>query len=446
MHYMPHTPADVEAMLEEIGISSIEDLFLDIPEEIRLNRPLKIANGSSELEVWQRMMKLAERNKDAGQYISFLGAGSYQHYQPRAVKHLLSRSEFYTAYTPYQPEISQGTLQSIFEYQTAICELTGMDGANASLYDGATAVSEAAIMAAGATRRREILVSSLLHPEYRETMETYLKGRGIKIITLPHEEGLTNLRALEEKISQETAAIILQQPNFLGSLEDLKSVEELIHSNGALNIAVVDPLSLGILEAPGNLGVDIAVGEGQSLGLPMSFGGPYLGFMAVKEKYLRGMPGRIVGMTEDKKGREGFVLTLQTREQHIRREKAGSNICSNQALCALAALLYLSFQGPRGIEEVGRQCITKVRYAKGRLTELTGISLPFKGPSFKEFVVKSDEAPAVINKRLWGTGILGGLDLGRYYADLENCILLCVTEMRSFQEIDQLAQVWGGLS
>ncbi|QNB45177.1 aminomethyl-transferring glycine dehydrogenase subunit GcvPA [Thermanaerosceptrum fracticalcis] len=443
MHYLPHTPEQVDAMLKSIGVQSTDELFRDIPESIRLKQPLSLPQGLSENAAWRNLQELAGKNKHAGQYICFLGAGAYEHYQPRAVSHLLSRSEFYTAYTPYQPEISQGTLQAIFEYQTMICELTGMDAANASVYDGATALAEASLMAAEATRRNQMLVSSAIHPEYRATMETYLHGRGISLELTPYWGGLTCQDALGKKINKEVAAVVIQYPNFFGSIENLQQFAEIAHAAGALLIVCADPVSLGVLESPGKLGADIVVGEGQSLGLPLSFGGPYLGFMAAKEKYMRRLPGRIVGKTVDRLGREGFVLTLQAREQHIRREKASSNICSNQALCALSATLYLSLLGPGGLEQVGNQCLQKSHYAKTLLSKIEGVTIPFQVPTFKEFVVKTEESPESINRRLWEAGILGGLDLGRYYPELTNHILLCVTEVRTKEEIDKLARVWG---
>ena len=444
MSFLPHTLEEEKAMLMVMGVSDIEELFEDIPQQLHLNRRLNLPVGLSEKAAWEKVESLAKKNVATGQYLCFRGAGAFEHYQPKAVKHLLSRSEFYTAYTPYQPEVSQGTLQAIFEYQTCICELTGMDVANASHYDGATALAEAALMAVEATKRKKLIVSSLVHPEYRETLHTYLSRRGIEMITLPYQNGLTVAAELEKVLTTEVAAVIVQSPNFLGSIENLASFTELIHERGGLLIACLDPVSLGVLASPGECGADIAVGEGQSLGLPLSFGGPYLGFMACKEKYVRRLPGRIVGKTVDRSGREGFVLTLQAREQHIRRDKAGSNICSNQALCALAATIYLALLGPQGLSEVGKQCIEKSHYTSELLTRLPGISLAFTAPYFQEFVVKTEEPPESINQRLWKAGILGGLDLGRYYSELKNHLLICVTEMRSKEEIDLLVEVMGG--
>lgn len=443
MPYLPHTKIEEKAMLESMDLTNTDELFLDIPAKLRLERELDLPSSLAEKNAWDKVHKLAAENINANQYVSFLGAGAYQHYQPKAVGHIISRSEFYTAYTPYQPEISQGTLQAIFEYQTMMCELTGMDVANASLYDGATAVAEGALITAEATRRNRLLVSSLVHPEYRETLETYLHGRGIEIQVIPHNAGVTSQEGLTNLLLDNVAGIIIQSPNFLGAVEDLGYFAEQAHSHGAMLVACVDPISLGVLESPGSLGADIAVGDGQSLGLPLSFGGPYLGFMAVKEKNLRRIPGRIVGKTVDRLGREGFVLTLQAREQHIRREKASSNICSNQALCALAATVYLSLLGPGGLKEVGEQCLAKSSYAKEVLSKLPGVKIAYSSPTLQEFVVSTKEEPDKINKRLWKSGILGGLDLGRYYPELRNHILLCVTEIRTRVEIDNLARIWG---
>lgn len=444
MTHLPHTPTQEKEMLATIGVSSTEALFADIPQEIRLKRDLAIPKGLTEQETWQTIKSLAAKNRPAGEMTAFLGAGVYDHYRPKAIQHILSRSEFYTAYTPYQPEISQGTLQAIFEYQTHLCELTGMDAANASLYDGATALAEAALMAAEATRRSRVLVSALVHPEYRRTLATYLHRRGIKIEVVRAEKAHTSQEDLMKLRGDDVACVIAASPNFFGALERLDILSTLAHEMGALFIACADPITLGVLESPGALGADIVVGEGQSLGLPMSFGGPYLGTIAVKEKYIRRMPGRIVGQTTDRLGRKGFCLTLQAREQHIRREKAGSNICSNEALCALNAAVYLSLMGPQGLAEVGQLCLDKSEFAKSLLVQLPGVSLPYKDPTFREFVVQTEENPARINERLLRSGILGGLDLSRFYPELENHILLCVTEMRTRAEIEKLAAVWGG--
>jgi len=444
MAYLPHTPEQEKAMLEAIGVSSTESLFHDIPDKVRLKRALALPSGLTEQETWQTMSALAAKNYPAGETVSFLGAGVYEHYCPKAVQHILSRSEFYTAYTPYQPEISQGTLQAIFEYQTHICELTGMDAANASLYDGATAMAEASLMAVEATRRGTVLVSELINPEYRRTLATYLHRRGIKIRVIRAEEAHTSQDDLSKLRGNDVACVIVASPNFFGGIEQLDQLSEQAHEMGALFIACVDPISLGVLESPGEQGADIVVAEGQSLGLPMSFGGPNLGILAVKEKNIRRMPGRIVGLTSDRLGRKGFCLTLQAREQHIRREKASSNICSNEALCALSATIYLSLMGPQGLAEVSRLCLANSNYAKSLLAELPGVSLPYQDPTFQEFVVQTEEDPASVNERLLRSGILGGLELRRFYPDMKNHLLICVTEVRTRQEIEKLASVWGG--
>ncbi|MDN5322287.1 MAG: glycine dehydrogenase subunit 1 [Clostridia bacterium] len=445
MNFVPHTVSERKEMLAKIGISSTEELFKDIPNRVRLERELDLPPGLDEFSLRKEVTSLSQENAHIDEYVSFLGAGAYEHFRPAVIDHLLLRSEFYTAYTPYQPEISQGTLQAIFEFQTGICELTGMDVANASMYDGASAMAEAIIMATTQTRKNKVLISSTVHPEYREVVKTYAWGRGIEILEGPYKEGLTDLESLATNLSENIGAVVIQNPNFFGGIEDIKKIVELAQGYKAMVIVCVDPISLGVLEAPGKLGVDIVIGEGQSLGIPLSFGGPYLGFIATKEKYVRRLPGRIVGIARDRRGNEGFVLTLQAREQHIRREKASSNICSNQALCALAATIYLSTLGKKGIKEVAEQCLYKTHYAKGVLGEIPGVEIAFPAnKTFKEFVVKSKEKINTINKRLFKAGIIGGLDLGKFYKELENHMLICVTETRSKREIDLLKRVWEG--
>ncbi|HHX96736.1 MAG TPA: aminomethyl-transferring glycine dehydrogenase subunit GcvPA [Clostridia bacterium] len=440
MVFVPHTPTEKKEMLAALGIAFIDDLFRDLPPKLRLSGELSLGPGFSEAETYKKLTALAEKNKTLDEVICFRGAGAYQHYQPHAVKQLMARSEFYTAYTPYQPEISQGTLQAIFEYQTSICELTGMDVANASHYDGATALAEAALLAVNVTRRKKIAASSLLHPEYQATLNTYLKRKGVEIIWLESKNGVTVL----PEVNDELAAVLIASPNFLGCVEDFSPFASVIHQEGGLLIACVDPLSLGILESPGKMGADLVVGEGQSLGLPLNFGGPYLGFMACRQKYMRQLPGRIVGQTVDEQGRRGYVLTLQTREQHIRRERAGSNICSNQSLCALEATVYLALLGPQGLAEVAKQCLFKSHYAREQLSKIPGVRPVYSTPFFREFVVETSEHPLKINQRLWEKGILGGLPLGKYNSAWEHHLLVCVTEMRTKEEIDQLVQVWKG--
>ncbi|NLT95466.1 MAG: aminomethyl-transferring glycine dehydrogenase subunit GcvPA [Clostridia bacterium] len=445
MRFVPHNAADVEEMLAKIGISSTDSLFQDISSELRLKSELKLPSGLDEITLRKKITALSQENAHADEYVSFLGAGAYEHFRPALIDHLLLRSEFYTAYTPYQPEISQGTLQAIFEFQTAICELTGMDVANASMYDGATALAEAIIMACDQSKKNKVLVSSAVHPEYLEVAETYAWARGIKLVEAPYLDGLKNLAELEKNLSSEFGALVIQNPNFFGNIESLKDIIQIAQKSKVLVILCADPILLGLMEAPGKLGVDIVVGEGQSLGLPLSFGGPYLGFMATKDKYVRRMPGRIVGAAIDRRGNEGFVLTLQAREQHIRREKASSNICSNQALCALAATIYLCTLGKKGIKEVAEQCLAKAHYAKKILQEIPGVEIAFSSAkTFKEFVVKTEEPPQDINNRLLKAGIIGGLDLGRFYPELANHMLLCVTEARTKAEIELLKRVWEG--
>lgn len=443
MTYIPTTSAQREEMLKACGVEGIEDLFADIPEEVKLKRELDLPQPLAEAEVLRHLQELAGKNRT--DLISFLGAGAYEHHIPSVVPALLSRSEFYTAYTPYQPEVSQGTLQAIFEFQSLICALTGLDVANASHYDGATATAETALVACGATRRQKILFSRGLNPQYRTVLHTYTRGQGIELVEIPWEDGRTSLEELARIADRDVAGVILQQPNFVGQLEPMAEASELAHKVGALFIAVVNPISLGILAPPGEYDADLAVGEGQSLGNPLNFGGPYLGFMAAKEKLVRRLPGRIVGQTVDVEGRRAFVLTLQAREQHIRREKATSNICSNEALCALAATIYLSCLGKEGLKEVARQCLLKAHYAFEQLLKIKGIKPVFNGPFFHEFAIRASQAPSQVADRLMRAGIAGGFDLGRFYPELEGAMLFCVTEVRTRAEIDRLVEVMRGL-
>jgi glycine dehydrogenase subunit 1 len=442
--YIPMTGNDREEMLKSLGLDTVEGLFSDIPSEVRLKRQLDLPDPLSEYELKKHMKELAGRNVSAEENVCFLGAGVYDHYIPSIVKHITSREEFYTAYTPYQPEISQGMLQAIFEYQTMICELTGMYVSNASHYDGATAAAEAASMALNATGRGEVLVSVALNPEYRKVIETYARYNGSSVAEIGLKDGRTDFEALEAKISENTAAVLVQSPNFFGILEEMKEVPELAHKKGSLAIAIVDPISLGILKSPGEYGFDIAAGEGQPLGNPMNFGGPYLGFLASTKELLRKIPGRIVGQTIDKAGRRGFVLTLQAREQHIRREKAVSNICSNQALNALAAVVYLTALGKQGLKEVCELCVSKSHYAYEKLLETGRFEKVFNAPFFKEFTLKSSTPVSELNKRLLTEGITGGFDVGGYYPDLKDCWLVAVTEKRTRQEIERLAEIAAG--
>lgn len=443
--YLPHTDQDRKAMLEAIGVATVDDLFVDIPADLRLKDSLKLPAAMSEPDLVKHLAALAQTNANSKEYACFLGAGTYDHYIPSVIDHVLRRSEFYTAYTQYQPEISQGYLQALWEYQSMICELTGMEVANASLYDGGTGLAEAAMMAAGANGRKEFLVAKTVHPHYRTVLATYAQDRNYGITEIGYTDGSLDVEALQSKVNKNVAAIILQTPNFFGCIEDVQAIADLAHSQGALMIAVVDPVSLGLLEAPGKLGADIVVGEGQSLGLPMSFGGPYLGFFASTEKLMRKMPGRIVGQTLDYEGNRGFVLTLQAREQHIRREKANSNICSNEALCALAAAVYLSTVGKAGLQQVAALSLHKAHYAYQQLSALPGCEGVFSAPFFKEFIVRLSKPVAEVNKELLADKIIGGLDLAKYYPELNNCILICVTENRSRQEIDRLVNRLGAV-
>ena len=443
MDYVPHTEKEIREMLEFIGVSQIEDLFRDIPKDALCSHCLQLPEPMSEFELKNYCEELASKNRRYSRF--FLGAGAYRHFIPSVVKAITSRSEFYTAYTPYQAEASQGTLQAIFEFQSFICLLTGMDVANASLYDGSTAVAEAAILALNETRRKKVLISSGVHPEYRKVLKTYLPP-DVNLVELSLKEGLTDLQELKEKLDKTTSAVIVQNPNFLGCIEDGNKLSELIRGSGALFIVVVsEPVSLGIMKAPGSYGADVVVGECQSFGIPVGFGGPYLGFMATQAKYMRKIPGRLSGKTVDHEGREGFVLTLQAREQHIRREKASSNICSNEALCALAATVYLSLMGKSGMKELGHQNAKKAHYALEKICAVPGFSRKFPAPVFNEFVVQCRENPSVINRKLEKEGIQGGLELGRFYPELRDCILFVVTEICSKQDIDALVSVLASL-
>ncbi|MFH1709609.1 MAG: aminomethyl-transferring glycine dehydrogenase subunit GcvPA [bacterium] len=438
MRYIPNTKAEQKQMLSQIGAKSMEALFSAIPGKVRINSIGVVPpSGISEQELKESMENLSKKNLNTKDLVSFLGGGAYNHFIPSTVKHLIGRSEFYTAYTPYQPELSQGMLQSIFEYQSMICSLAGMDAANASMYDGATALAAAASLAVHFTGKSEILVSKAVNPNYRKVLNTYAAGSDWKIVEFGYQQsfGVSDFDDAAKKISDKTACLILSDPNFFGCLEDIEKFSALARSKGALSIASVDPISLGMLKRPGDVGVDVIVGEGQSLGLPQNFGGPYLGIFAVKKDYLRLMPGRIVGETVDTKGRRGYVLTLQAREQHIRREKAFSNICSNEALCALAATVYLATMGKSGLREVANQCLQKSNYAKKKLSKLVA----FKSPSFKEFVIKLDKPVEQINQKLLENKIIGGLDLGRDYPELKGHMLLCITEMIKKADIDRLA-------
>ncbi|MFP3387806.1 aminomethyl-transferring glycine dehydrogenase subunit GcvPA [Brevibacillus sp. SIMBA_040] len=437
--YLPQTDQDKREMLETLGITSIDELFADIPEEVRFKGALHIPEALSEPDLVKYFTRLANQNVNFSTHVNFLGAGVYQHYTPSTVNHMLLRGEFFTAYTPYQPEISQGELQAIFEFQTMVCELTGMEVANSSMYDGATSLAEAAMMAAGHTGKKRVIVSRAVHPEARGVLKTYAYGQNVELVEVgTNSDGVTDPAALEALIDDNTAAVIVQYPNFFGNVEDLAAIEPIAHGKGALLIASSNPLSLGVLEAPGKLGADIVVGDMQPFGIPASFGGPHCGYFATTTKLMRKMPGRIVGQTKDENGKRGFVLTLQAREQHIRREKATSNICSNQALLALAAAITLTALGKNGVQEMAMMNLQKAHYAKKAL-EAKGLEVVNASPFFNEFIVKLNKPVADVNKKLLSAGIIGGYDLGLDYPELAQHTLIAVTELRTKEEIDTLA-------
>lgn len=444
--YIPNTEEDQKKMLKEIGAESIEALFCAIPQNLRLKTDLDIPSSLSEMELVNEMRKLSEKNAHLDEYVSFLGAGSYDHFIPALVDHLSGRSEFYTSYTPYQSEASQGMLQATYEYQSLICQLFQMDACNASLYDGATALVEAVILAHKVNHGKKVLLAKSLHPESRQVLTTYIeKTLGLSVIEVDYENGVTDLAKLEEKISNDTSCVIVQSPNFFGCLEEVNEIEEITHQAGSIYIVSVDPISLGLLVPPGEYNADMAVGEGQVLGSKLNFGGPYLGIFTCKKEFLRKIPGRIVGETTDKEGKRGFVLTLQTREQHIRRERATSNICTNQALNALRAAVYLSTLGEKGFPEVASLCLQKSHYAARRIYQVPGFEPTFTSPFFKEFAVKCPIPPNKINKLLWDNKILGGFELSRSYPQLQNSLLFCVTERRTKEDIDKLINLLEGM-
>ena len=427
-------------MLHQIGLGSAAELFDSIPKDLRLSRDLKTPAALSEIELLAGFEELARRNSGAGRP-SFLGAGAYQHYSPTVVDHIISRSEFFTAYTPYQPEISQGTLQAIFEFQTLVCQLTGMEVANASMYDGSTALAEAVLMAERVTRRSRVVACGAIHPEYLEVINTYVQHAGIELVHADADPETGQAPAnIAELLDDKTAALVVQSPNFFGCIEDVATLAEKAHAAGALMVvAVTEAISLGLLKSPGACGADIVVAEGQSFGVPVSFGGPYVGLFATLDKYARQIPGRLVGEAYDKQGRRGFVLTLATREQHIRREKATSNICTNEGLIALAATVYLETMGRQGLREVAEQCAQKTAYAANRISAIPGFSIRHTAPRFNEFVVSGPVAAKELLSRLaTERNVTGGLALSRFYKDRPNEFLVCVTELNTKVQIDEL--------
>jgi len=443
MRYLPNTAQNQRAMLETIGAGSIEDLLVRIPAKARLGRPLALPPALAESELVRHMRTLAARNADADSHVCFLGAGAYDHYVPSPINHMVLRGEYLTAYTPYQPEASQGTLRTIYEYQTMIAELTGMDVANASIYDGASSLAEAALMAHSVTGRREVLLSRGVNPLYRQVVETYGEGPDLRLREVPLGDGVTDLDALRRATGDATAAVVVQYPNFFGCLEDVRAAGEVAHAAGALLVVVADPVNLGLLTPPGALGADIVVGEGQGLGVPMSFGGPNLGVFAARRELVRRMPGRLVGATVDRDGQRGFVLTLQTREQHIRREKATSNICTNVALCALMATIYVAILGKQGLRRVGELSTAKAHYAAAELGKVPGVRLRFNAPFFKEFTLELPKAPERIVKRLLRDRILAGVPLKALDRSVKNGLLVAVTERRTREEIDAFPAALG---
>ena len=440
MYYVPHTQEEIKQMLSVIGLDSIDELFKDIKPELR-TKSFDLPKGKSEFEVVEELKKIASKNKTS--LINFVGAGFYDHYIPAVVDAITKRSEFYTAYTPYQPECSQGWLQAIYEYQTAICELVDMDVANASLYDGGTALFEAAMMAIRITGKNKIIMDSGVNLIYRTMMYTYTKNLSIEFIETPVVHGQSHREEIFKCLDKDTAAVILQNPNFFGAIDDHTDIIEKAHKEGALVIESVYPISLGMLKTPGSMGADIVTGEAQSLGLPLSFGGPYLGFMATRKELVRQMPGRIVGATVDKEGKRGYVLTLQTREQHIRRQKATSNICSNEALCALRALIYLCLLGKEGLGELAQLIYDKTEFAKDLIDKIPDVEVKRSSPTFNEFtVLLPKNADKVVDKMLH-KGFAAGFPLGRFYQGMDNYLLISVTEKRTREEIESFAKALG---
>ncbi len=442
MKYLPQTGQEIQKMCETIGVKKVSDLFGSIPENLRLKNLLSLPKALSESELLNHLKSLSRKNETVDHYTSFLGAGAYHHYVPVAVGALISRGEFATSYTPYQPEISQGTLQAVFEFQTMIASLLGLDIANASNYDGSTALTEAALMALRVQKKKKIILAKSIHPEYRKVVKTTLQNLGAEIIEVGWDEtGRLSLQDLAGLFSQETAALCVQSPNFFGVVEDFSALAQISHEHQSLFVAVTgDPISLGLLASPGSCGADIAVGEGQSFGNFLNFGGPYVGLFATKKEFLRQMPGRLVGETVDDRGQKGFVLTMSTREQHIRREKATSNICTNQSLCALAASIHLALLGPVGLKKLAEMNLAKAHYAKKLLLNIPGVKILFSGETFHEFALSLPKPVEEVLSLLQNKKIFGGVALKQFYPEFENGLLVCVTEMVSREEIEKFAE------
>ncbi len=442
MTYTGLNEQQVAAMLAEIGVKSIDELFADIPAEIRLNRMLNLPKAMDDISLQDHLRSLARKNHATDELVSFLGAGCYDHYIPPVVDALSSRSEFVTAYTPYQAETSQGVLQTFYEYQSMICRITGMDVSNASMYEAGSAVAEAVLMARDITSRPKVLVADNVHPEYVQVLRTYIAALPMTIEMIPTPRGTIDPKDLAGQLDEQTAAVVVQQPDFFGLINPLDQISQAVRKVQALLIAVVNPISLGLLAPPQKFDVDIVVGEGQPLGIRQNFGGPYLGFMAAKEKYLRRLPGRLIGATVDSEGRRAYCLTLQTREQHIRRERATSNICSNEGLLAIRAAIYLAAMGREGFTKTANLCFQKAHYAAGRIAHLKGYELAFSAPFFNEFTVRCKRAPvSTVIRVARENGILAGIDLGRWYTPLKDCLLVAVTEKRTKEQIDRLVNV-----
>jgi glycine dehydrogenase subunit 1 len=442
MSYISLSDKDKKEMLTKIGISSVAELFQCIPDDLKLKQKLDVPEALSEWELTRNIEEIASRNSYQN-FLSFLGAGAYPHVIPSVVDYLSSRGEYISPYTPYQAEVSQGTLQIIFEFQTMICQLTGMDIANASLYDGASGAAEAALMAHRLKSKPKILVAKSVHPQYREVIKTYTRNLDLSVEEIAFtDKGSIDSEDLSEKLDEATSAVMIQSPNFFGIIEDITNISKLTHESQALSIVVVaEPVSLGLLEAPGNLGADIVTGEGQSFGIPLSFGGPYLGFMGCRKEFVRQFPGRIVGETKDVDGKRGFVVTLSTREQFIRREKATSNICTNQAWCALRATIFLEILGKQGLKELARQNLQKANYARHKISKIKGVKLRFRGVSFNEFILEFGKPWAKIESSLQKKGIIGGFFIESNYSELANCVLVCVTEIHQKEHIDRFVDL-----
>ena len=438
MPYIPNTDRDRDEMLREIGVSDMDELFADVPQGLRAPAELDVPGPLSESELVRHMKRLASLNKTADDVTSFLGGGIYDHHVPSVVRHIMGMPQFYTAYTPYQAEASQGTLQSIYEFQSLVCRLTGMDVANASMYDGSSAAAEACLMAAAVTKRRKILLARTANPALRTVASTYLEASDIEIVEVLFDGGVTDLESLDAQL-EGAAAFVVQHPNFFGLLEPMEAISARCEAAGAMLVASVDPLSLAVLKPPAEYGAAVAVGEGQSLGSPIGYGGPLLGFMATTRKHIRRLPGRIIGATTDEEGRRGFVMTLQTREQHIRRDKATSNICTNEGLVALGATVYLSLLGKAGFRELAEQVTAKAHYAARALAAIPGVRVKFDGSFFREFVVELPSTAHKIKQELGRAGIWPGISCGCYYEDMKNCLLVSLTERNTRDDIDSLA-------